>query len=319
MMDTRRRAAIASQSSKFTVVVWALSGARLFQFASTLVLFGSAIFSLYGCPDARTPERAWPRWLLPLAAAIGIISTLAWLSAEAASLTGTWTALDAVVNGTRFGQILALRGLLLTLTLIVCFIVKSAKALDILVSILGGLSVASFAWTGHGTVATGSGLHLVGDVLHLLAAGIWLGALVPLSFLLALSIHVHTAAYARGVVHGLARFSAIGPAVVAILTLTGIINTWYLIGLSRWSALFDTTYGLALLAKVGLFFGMLALAASNRWRLTPRLQAALASSGAIGPALRALRASLFAETALAFLVLAIVAVLGILEPPVSAN
>jgi putative copper resistance protein D len=64
---------------------------------------------------------------------------------------------------------------------------------------------------------------------------------------------------------------------------------------------------------------MLALAASNRWRLTPRLQAALASSGAIGPALRALRASLFAETALAFLVLAIVAVLGILEPPVSAN
>ncbi|HTY50701.1 MAG TPA: CopD family protein, partial [Steroidobacteraceae bacterium] len=114
---------------------------------------------------------------------------------------------------------------------------------------------------------------------------------------------------------GLVRFSSLGPWVVAVLALTGVINAWALIGPASWRAILGTQYGLVLLAKLLLFAGMLVFAAHNRLRLTPGLEAALAAAAGSGPALRALRASLLAETVLAVLVLAAVAWLGTLEPP----
>ena len=47
--------------------------------------------------------------------------------------------------------------------------------------------LASLAWAGHGAATPGAAgdLHLAADVLHLLAAGLWLGTLPPLVLLLA--------------------------------------------------------------------------------------------------------------------------------------
>jgi hypothetical protein len=42
---------------------------------------------------------------LLIAPAIGIAATLAWLMAEAESLTGTWASWGAVLTSTRFGAI----------------------------------------------------------------------------------------------------------------------------------------------------------------------------------------------------------------------
>lgn len=309
------------------MIDWAIAGARLFQFGSTLVLFGSALFFLYGYPDEPNhdsrsdPERAWTRWLLGLAAAVGIASSIAWLSAEAASLTGVWTSIPVVVAETQFGEILALRGVLLAASIITCLVVHPAKPRDVIVSVLAGAAVASFAWTGHGSIGTGSGaqLHLGADVIHLLAAALWLGALVPLGVLLLRSHHADSMANQHRIARGLARFSTIGPTVIALLILTGLLNSWYLIGLDHWAALFDTAYGVSLLVKLGLFGGMLALAAINRFELTPRLRAASISAVHGGSVLRALRSSLLAECLLGLLVIASVAVLGTLEPPVSGS
>ena len=65
---------------------------------------------------------------------------------------------------------------------------------------------------------------------------------------------------------------------------------------------------------------MLALAAANRWRLTPKLRAAIAS-GESDPdrMLAAMRKSLALEAAAALLILALVAWFGTLEPFVSAD
>jgi putative copper resistance protein D len=105
--------------------------------------------------------------------------------------------------------------------------------------------------------------------------------------------------------------------VVAVLLLSGIVNSWFLIGPVAWRAAFTTLYGRLLLIKIVLFALMLALAAVNRLRLVPKLQrAALASEG--NAVWHALRATLIAETTLAMLVLGLVAVIGTLEPPISA-
>ena len=47
--------------------------------------------------------------------------------------------------------------------------------------------LASLAWAGHGGATPGrpGDLHLAADMLHLLAAGAWLGTLIPLALLLA--------------------------------------------------------------------------------------------------------------------------------------
>jgi putative copper resistance protein D len=101
---------------------------------------------------------------------------------------------------------------------------------------------------------------------------------------------------------------------VAILVASGLINSWFLVGPERLPGLVTTPYGQLLLLKLGLFVGMLGLAASNRFRLTPALAASLDSDAGQERALAALRRSLILESSLAFAVLGLVAWFGMLAP-----
>lgn len=109
----------------------------------------------------------------------------------------------------------------------------------------------------------------------------------------------------------LAAFSGVGPALVAVLVATGLVNGWLLVGWGPLAALAGSPYVRLLAIKLVLFAGMLALAALNRLRLT----AAVAREAEA--ALPALRASLAIETALGLAVLAVVAALGVTAPPTS--
>ncbi len=302
----------------------ALWAARLLQFACSLGIFGVVIFHLYerepALPGAgRAPQSALPRWLLPLAAAIGALSTLAWLSCEAATIAGSPFAVAEVVTGTRIGFILVARALLFAAMLVLLPLLPE-RARWISSGVLAGLITASFAWTGHGSAGDGAAgrLHQAADALHLLAAGAWIGALVEFCARVRLGLRTSDTTPARALLLGLSRFSATGPAIVAVLVVTGVINSWVLIGPRNLALLFTTPYGLALMVKLGLFAGMLALAAINRRRLTPRLQAVLGAEADADAALKALRRSLIAETALGLLVLAAVAWLGVQVPPADA-
>jgi copper resistance protein D len=73
------------------------------------------------------------------------------------------------------------------------------------------------------------------------------------------------------------RFSAFGVLIVGVLLLTGLSNTWFLVGsLPR---LLGTRYGQLLLLKIVLVIAMVAVAAVNRLVLMPRLRDA---AGAVG-------------------------------------
>lgn len=299
--------------------------ARLIQFAAATVLFGAPLFFLYGLRARAGDEPArlgWPRWGLILAGAALLAGAVASLCAQTASVTGEPAAafqpdsLWEVMSGTQFGLAIAARLGLATAALIHVLLVRPSRLLWVALAGLGAGALASFAWTGHGAADDGvtGAIHLGADVVHLLAAGVWLGALAVLAALL-IAARRRRDRWALQTLHrGLEGFSGVGTAVVALLLFTGLVNSWFLIGPTHLGALWTTTYGLLLGAKVLVFAGMLGLASINRFRLTPSLGAGLAGARPEA-ALAALRRSILLETAAAIAVLALVSLLGILGPP----
>lgn len=190
----------------------------------------------------------------------------------------------------------------------------STRKLVVLAS-SGAIAVATLAWSGHGAASEGAlGLiHLGSDIVHLLAASAWIGALAVLLLLVmpqpSPSIErVHTAHAA------LAGFSMAGSLIVGLIVATGLINGAFLVGPGNVATLGHSRYGQLLLAKLLLFGGTLGCAALNRYRLTPRLANA-AGQGEPAQALVALRRSIAVETSLAIAVLGVVSWLETLEPP----
>ncbi len=303
--------------------------ARGLQYAGAVILFGSSLFFLYGLAEVPIPSsiagRPWAHRLLLIAAIVALAASLTWLTGKTASLTGDlrnaidWTSLWSIISDTGFGRIGAIRIAALSGAATLLLVLPRSRGLWILQAAIGAVVVASFAWTGHGSMDSGIAglLHRGSDVVHLLAAGVWIGALIPLSIQLLSSTASSSRLDVAVVERALVRFSGVGAAVVSTLILSGIVNSWYLIGPARWRELFTTPYGRALIVKLALFTLMLILAAANRYRLVPALRASISASSPALATLKALRRSVFAETALALLVVAVVAILGTLAPPIS--
>jgi putative copper resistance protein D len=153
-------------------------------------------------------------------------------------------------------------------------------------------------------------IHLASDALHLVAAGAWLGGLWPLAILLGSARRAGDPVSAAVAYQATRRFSILGIASVAVILATGVINTYEILGPMALSI--GTDYNRLLLAKIGLFIAMLAIAAVNRRRLTPQLSDERDQKRAM----RQLQRNSLAEVGLGLLILAIVAVLGRIPPHV---
>ncbi|HEX5279942.1 MAG TPA: copper homeostasis membrane protein CopD [Micropepsaceae bacterium] len=303
---------------------WGIVAARFLQFGPALILFGTPLYFLYGIDRGGAVQMSRSSHGLKHAvAAAGILSltgAIWWVLAETAMIfsdPGQFTpdAVWTVLTGTGFGRAAFLRIILIAVAIAVPFVIRSSRRLWLVQAVIGAAVVVSFAWTGHGVKDEGAAgyVHLIGDIVHLLAASIWVGALLALAAVLSESVRTRTGA--QDVLRGLAAFSSVGVAVVGLLFLSGMINSWFLVGPSHLRQLVTSPYGLLLDAKLVLFAAMLAFAAANRYRFTPRLNAALAQAGSQEESLTVLRRSIVLETALAALVLAIVSLMGTLEPP----
>jgi putative copper resistance protein D len=107
------------------------------------------------------------------------------------------------------------------------------------------------------------------------------------------------------------RFSGFGVISVTVLLVSGLINSWFLVGSIQ--ALIGTDYGHILLVKIAVFLAMISLAAANRLRHLPRLSPD-ATTQQIAEALRLLRRNTIAETCLGVGILVVVGKLGIVAP-----
>ena len=293
---------------------------RWLQYAGGVVLLGAPLFLLYSFKDPDAPNLEWSRPTLRLAAIIVALGSLAALVAQTAVLAGSLSeavkpaSLSFMVTGTALGMAMVVRAAAALLGLVALVALKPGRGLWSVTAALGLIVAASFAWTGHGAATEGPGgpIHLVANIIHAVAAALWLGALAALTALLLRragpDLAIHRA------LHG---FAGLGTLAVLLLVLTGLVNSWFLIGPERVASIAGNLYGQLLVAKLVLFGLMLALAASNRFRLTPTLGYALETGQPSVAAMSALRRSLLVETGLGLALIGVVAVMGTLPPPAS--
>lgn len=133
------------------------------------------------------------------------------------------------------------------------------------IALAGGLiALWSFTQIGHvpGLEVTGVRLLLL---LHLLGIAIWVGILGPLHALSRRPEHLTSAATLGH------RFGRAASVIVPALILAGGLMAWMLLG-DLW-ALATTGYGQALLIKLLLVGSVLTLAAANKLRFVPAMQA----------------------------------------------
>lgn len=302
------------------IEAWVI-GLRAIQYGAAALLFGLPAFLIYSARATKTLPLAWPRPALFWAAVVLAVAAPAALVAQTAMMAGSLSeaikpgSLGMMVTGMGLGMALAVRAATALLAVAAIAIIRPGPRLWWTSALLGLVVTASFAWTGHGaaTEGPGHGPHLASDILHALSASLWVGALGAFVALVVWRPRdpcLHDQALARA----LAGFAGVGAFAVAVLVLTGLVNSAFLVGWSGLWTLTDTTYGRWLVVKLVLFGLMLGLAAVNRFRLTPVFEGA---GPGPRPVLAHLRRSLVVEFALAVAVLTVVAVMGTLAPPAS--
>ncbi|HWJ70390.1 MAG TPA: copper homeostasis membrane protein CopD [Sphingobium sp.] len=305
---------------------WPLIAVRWLLFIDLGLLFGLPLFAAYALRGAERDGLLPLRGLVIGLAATGLGVSSGGLLLMTANMMGvSIAAVDPATIGmllreTSLGWAFLARAGALVVMLAMALLARSTGGPPLVVMIiLGGIALASLAWSGHGAAGEGASgwLHLASDIIHLLAAAAWIAALC--AFLLILSANRPAGPSRLCAAHrALAGFAMIGTCIVTLIVVSGLINSAMLIGLANVGSLGTSLYGQLLLLKLGLFGGMLLLAASNRFRLTPAFQQAIAH-GETSTAILRLRQSLWLETGAGLAVLALVAWLGTLAPPLTAG
>ncbi len=254
---------------------------------------------------------------------VAFLTWLIWLALVATTMSGGPSGqlpdlgvLRTVLAQTAFGYAWTLRCALIVLLAIVLARrgngPSTGHPLGAGGALIAAALLAGLAWTGHavGTEISLRPLHLASDALHLLGAGVWLGALVPLLFVLSRTRTQPTQAWDIVAVTATRRFSRLGVVAVATLLVTGLINGWLLVG--SWAAVAGTFYGQLVAAKLALFSLILVIAAFNRLQLVPTMR--MGAARARDTALHTLWRNVILEISLGAIIVAVVGVLGTMPP-----
>jgi copper transport protein len=254
---------------------------RGLHYLALLVLIG-------GCVYAAAIARPDPR-ILVAACALGL--TCALLAVPLQGLLGSLGGLGdlfdkATIEGsldTRTGAGWAIRAGIWAIALVLAVAVRREP---VVLALPTAALAVSMPLAGHAWSQTPRGVLVPADLVHVVAAGAWLGALI---FLLARRAPL---AEAR-------TFSGLALPAIAALAVAGGVQAWFYLDSPK--DFVTDAYGIALLAKIALLGLIVALGARNR--------RALARDSA--PARTILRA----EVAAALLVIAATAVVVRLAPP----
>ena len=297
---------------------------RFALYADLMVLAGMAAFTLYALnATERTSTSLIPlRPIVLVLALLGLILSGLGLLVLAAAMVGASlfpvdpAHVSMILFETAIGTAWIVRMLALGIVLAAALALERfPTSLRIGVVLASSVAIATLVWTGHAGATEGVAgtIHRLSDIVHMLAASIWVGGIASFAWLLFRPAG-QTSPTGLAIAHrALEQFSRVGTLVVGLIVLTGLINSQILIGVANIDRIGITPYGQLLLAKLALFGLMLALAAVNRFRLTPALATVIRSSGT-NRTLRRLRISLIVELSLVAAVIGLVAWLGTLEP-----
>jgi putative copper resistance protein D len=283
---------------------------RFVRDAAAMLLWGTYLYLWVLVPPplgqriAQTLVRARVAALVVLA-----VATIAFLPVEIAFIASGWpsifsaTMVHGVLSGTGVGRV----GLAQALIAIVLLATVKARVRQqpALTACGTGLFLASLAFSGHAVMQDGLiGIaHQANDVIHVLSAGAWLGALVPLVLIL---IGLKSTPPDARAALALKRFSTVGHVVVALTILSGICNGALVMG--GWPKDWGGPYRMLLAAKVAVVLLMASTALVNRYRAVPDIPKNPAG------AIRALRRGTVIEIVLGLAAIGLVAVFGMLDP-----
>ena len=271
---------------------WSVPAARFASVAGLVGAAGSLVYARVLRPDGLPGGvAARLRRLCQWAIAAALAGALVWLAAQTRDMAGAVQpeTLRAVLGGTLFGHLLAARlGLLLLAGLAL------GLRFGLPAAVLACAALVLQAGHSHALAMGGSPWLLAASVLHLLAAGVWLGGLPALWITLA-----DAPTLAQTAAH---RFSIAGLLCVGALLATALMQ--YLRLVVSIPGLVGTAYGWIVCLKIVLFAGLIVLAARNKFKLTSALPA---SAGV-------LRRAVMLEMALGLAVLAAAGLLTELQP-----
>lgn len=287
----------------------ALAACRLAHYAALVLVLGTAVFLRWlAAPALAVPIGRALRIPVRLSLLLAAATTWLWLPLQAAEIGGGWGGaadpgtLSAVLFNTSFGQAWLCRAVLAVPLLILAAAWPRRMGAA---AVAAGLLLASLGLAGHAAMQDGAAglLHRLNHAVHLLAGGVWLGALVP--FLLCLP-RLRDPALRCDAIRALRRFSTAGHVAVAAVLASGIGNVAWVLG--RWPTDWSSPYQALLAAKIAAVLAMAGLAVANRYVFVPRI------GRPDGAAIRAIRIGAVAEILLGAAVLALVAVFGLLDP-----
>jgi putative copper resistance protein D len=270
-------------------------------YGATLAAAGGVFFLTYSDSLLEAAERA------SMGRRVGILIAVA-LAASAARILATAASMSGEASGMLDTGVLALvwhggegrAAMIRAVGLLLAVPALAADRRPGVWAIAGAAGAAtSFAWVGHVHAA---GLRWATLLLgiHLLAIAFWVGALWPLWLLARGDEALRAAAPA-------ARFGRAAVGTVSLLLLAGVGLLAVLLGSA--SELWRSDYGRTVCGKLALVACLLALAAFNKLRLTPRLAAGQRAAA------RALHRSIAAEMAIAGAVFLVTAALTTLSGP----
>ncbi len=269
-----------------------------------LVLMGLGITQ--GIVARSEPSRRYGLflWLAVAGAAIGSILFLIERTGQAAGVSPL-AALNPSLWGrmllTKAGRVILYRLVLLLWTAVsMRLVIRRWWA----AALAGTVGLATVALGGHAAALEQPILTVSLDWLHLLSAATWTGGLVQFAFLVPMARRGDSSPSAElGIM--VRRFSALAAISVAVLIGTGLYPA--LLHIPSQKALWQTTYGMALVTKLSLIIPLLLLGAANLLVVGPRLRRNESAS----PWLRRL---VYGEVALMAAVLAVAALLTNVPP-----
>lgn len=286
---------------------------RFAHYALLLGLFGITAFRLIGLrrfndlPDLRRP--------LLIAALAAPVATVGLMLASIAAMMGQpilsleWATIDAMLFATDMGWAFLARLALLVAALAA---VLSSRPATSIAALCYALALATLPWGGHAAATEGGiGLvHRLNDALHLLAAGLWIGAIESFLYLAVRAHRVPQGVNPASLLDAMHRFAPLGLFLAGTVAGTGAINAELIFGLRSTIQVAQDGYGQMLLLKIALVGLMIGCAALNAQRARRWARSTVGETDL----LKAIRISLAAELVLAALVIASVAILGMLMP-----
>lgn len=174
------------------------------------------------------------------------------------------------------------------------------------------------ALAGHAGVESPVWVFFPSDVLHVLAASVWVGGIACLLLVLpGATRQLQGSERSSLLLSTLTRFSPLALGSVVVIAVTGVVQAY--IEVRSFHGLLHSTYGALIIAKVALLAVLIGLGWVNRGRVIPMLRRIVGDGGTPGGVGALARRTMRAELALMLCVFGVTAALIGYSPPVDAE